>query len=68
MTTPTRKRPRLRRETLRRLAAGDLQRAAGGFIARCTYERSGCYGEPQPSQACIPEDTTGGGEETGRCL
>jgi hypothetical protein len=44
MTTPTRKRPRLRRETLRRLAAGDLQRAAGGLIARCTYERSGCYG------------------------
>jgi hypothetical protein len=34
----------LRKETLRKLAAGDLGRVAGGLIARCTYERSGCYG------------------------
>jgi hypothetical protein len=66
----TRRAPRrltVRRETLRRLASGDLAQAAGGFIARCTYERSGCVGVPNPSLACMPEDT-GGNEDTCWCL
>ena len=36
----------IKRETLRRLASGDLAQAAGGVAGRCTYERSGCAGEP----------------------
>ena len=43
--TPGRSRKRLeiRRETFRRLADGELARVAGGYIARCTYEKSGCF-------------------------
>jgi len=44
----TRRAPRrlnLKRETLRRLASADMARVAGGLIQRCTYERSGCYGD-----------------------
>lgn len=38
------KRLAIRRETLRRLANGELGRVAGGRITLCTYERSGCAG------------------------
>ena len=44
MTRRTPRRLQLRRETLRRLADGDLAGVAGGLIQRCTYEKSGCYG------------------------
>ncbi len=50
------KRLALQRETLRRLASGELARVAGGWIARCSYERSGCYGMPDTDNCC-PEGT-----------
>ncbi|HXT19790.1 MAG TPA: hypothetical protein VN923_03485, partial [Thermoanaerobaculia bacterium] len=56
MTRRTPRRLQLRRETLRRLADGDLARAAGGligiFIQRCTYEKSGCYGQTDQTSLC----------------
>lgn len=49
----------LRRETLRRLAAGDLGRVAGGKVGvRCTYEQTGCaYNETKecPTYYCSIE-------------
>jgi len=56
----TRRNPRrlsIKRETLRRLADGDLGRVAGGLIARCTYERSGCYGQDN-TFTCMTDDCT----------
>ena len=49
----TRKRLEIRRETFRRLADGDLARVAGGYVARCTYEKSGCFHQP-PTRLCPP--------------
>ena len=52
----------IRRETLRRLASGDLARVAGGLLnQRCTYERSGCYGH-DVTQNCVSAECNGGGE------
>lgn len=42
----TRRRLTIKRETVRRLASGELQQVAGGLITVCTYERSGCRGAP----------------------
>lgn len=42
----TGRRLELRRETLRRLANGELGQVAGGHLTICTYERSGCR-EPE---------------------
>ena len=57
----------IRRETLRKLAAGDLAQAAGGVIARfCTYHPSGCVGGPTGgclTDECATEDCGGGGQE-----
>ena len=68
MTKRPSKRLTLQRQTLRRLAGGDLARVAGGLIARCTYERSGCVGIPNPSVECYPETGGNGGEDSCRCL
>lgn len=45
----------IKRETLRRLVSGELDRVAGGLLTICTYERSGCRGEPSgecPTYCC----------------
>jgi len=50
----------IRRETLRRLASGDLARVAGGLLnQRCTYEKSGCYGQ-DVTNTCVSGDCSGG--------
>ena len=49
-----RRRLAIRRETLRRLAAGDLTQAAGGLFRFCTYHVSGCVGVP--TGGCYTED------------
>ena len=43
----------IRRETLRKLAAGDLAQAAGGRNNFCTYRLSGCQGHPETDN-CPP--------------
>lgn len=53
MTKGSRKRLALRRETIRRLASGELAQVAGGRITICTYERSGCR-DPE-TRGCPPE-------------
>jgi hypothetical protein len=60
------RRLQLKRETLQRLSGGDLARVAGGFIARCTYERSGCYGGDE-SEYCVSAACTSDAESNG-CL
>ncbi len=50
VTKRTARRLEIKRETLRRLADGDLARVAGGYMARCTYEKSGCF--PHTNQTC----------------
>jgi hypothetical protein len=46
----------IRRETLRRLVAGDLAHVAGGRYNNnwCTYAASGCQGQPDGTEACPP--------------
>jgi hypothetical protein len=57
----------IKRETLRRLVSGELERVAGGYVVCCTYERSGC--RQQPTNGC---DTGGCGsfacEDSCKCL
>ena len=65
----TRRAPRrlnLKRETLRRLASADMARVAGGLVARCTYERSGCYGGDGTSH-CTSYGCGDGGEDSHYC-
>jgi hypothetical protein len=45
----------LKRETLRRIAAGDLGRVAGGLLNLCTYGPSTCQGGPSGGQ-CYTDD------------
>jgi len=62
MTRHHSRRLELKRETLQRLADGELGRVAGGWIARCTYEKSGCVGQCYTGSN---NDCDGGG--TGDC-
>jgi len=62
MNRRTARRLTLQRETLRRLASGDLAHVAGGWIARCTYERSGCFGMPNTDDCCPDNGDPGGGD------
>ncbi len=51
----------IRRETLRRIASDDLTGVAGGLLnQRCTYERSGCYGQDVSVGCLISGDCSGG--------
>ena len=65
----TRRAPRrldLKRETLRRLASADMAHVAGGLVARCTYERSGCYGDDGTAH-CTTYGCDGGGDDSNYC-
>ena len=61
-----RRRLAIKRETLRRLAAGELDQVAGGLLRFCTYHVSGCVGEP--TGGCLTDDcdTCGCGGDPGR--
>jgi len=48
----------LKRETLRRLGAGELGGVAGGALARCTYEKSGCHAQDPSTNDCLSADCT----------
>lgn len=52
--TGERRRLAIKRETLRRLGAGDLGHVAGGRATCCTYNASGCQGGP--TGGCITDD------------
>lgn len=59
----------LKRETVRRLAASDLARVAGGLLTCCTYGYSGCKGIP--TDGCFTEPCESGGcteEASMKCL
>lgn len=49
----------LKRETVRRLAAGDLARVAGGLLTCCTYGYSGC--KAGPTDGCGTDCCDSGG-------
>ena len=67
MSQRTSRRLRLQRETLRRLASGDLAQVAGGyFAARCTYEKSGCYGQTYTYDCA--EQSWGGSGDSCMCI
>ena len=53
-----RRRLAIKRETLRRLAAGDLSQVAGGRARCCTYGVSGCQGNPNTDTCSPPEIDT----------
>ena len=66
MKRPERRRLGIKRETLRRLAAGELDKVAGGRLGFCTYRVSGCLGGPTDdctnvcwTDACATEDCGG---------
>ncbi len=66
-----RRRLAIKRETLRRLAADDLHRVAGGRLNFCTYGVSGCQGGP--TSGCITDDCgetrwCGTGDDTNCCI
>jgi hypothetical protein len=61
MSGHSRRRLTLKRETLRRLGAGELQRVAGGRIGFCTYNASTCQGGP--TGGCWTEDCQGPSED-----
>lgn len=56
----------LKRETLRRLVAGDLARIAGGLQTCCTYGYSGCRDPDTTLGATVQCDSEGcGGGDCG---
>jgi len=54
--TGERRRLAIKRETLRRLASGELEQVAGGRATVCTNNFSGCPGGP--TGGCLSEDCT----------
>jgi hypothetical protein len=54
--TGERRRLAIKRETLRRLANGELTQVAGGHARVCTNDYSGCGGGP--TGGCLSEECT----------
>ena len=67
MNRSGRRRLAIKRETLRRLAAGELIQVIGGKGRECTYGVSGCQGEPQTHNHCSPQTNTAECEESVCC-
>ncbi|HEU5056616.1 MAG TPA: hypothetical protein VFU21_08815 [Kofleriaceae bacterium] len=58
----------IKRETLRRLASGELAQIAGGGITCCTYERSGCRQQPSGECPTYHCDNSLACEDSCKCL